>query len=364
MRRRIIVYAVVLAGLRITLAAPEGCTEPSAGALRLTAARAASWLVEHQRRDGSFVYETARDGTDRGGYNEVRHAGVLLSLYHAGELEAADRGLEWARRRLRATRGGRALPGATPRASVGAAALLTAALAERRAITGETEHDELLRELGTFLVSMQRADGGFHVSVNTATRVLDTKGTSRYYPGEALWALARLELIFPDEPWERPAGRAARFIATRRDEVEDVIAPPLNDHWAAYGFAEMAGWTELDEDVAHYARLLYGRFALLIRTESARDATRLGRLTHGPTRRAAALGTWVEGQAALARLAQLDTRVAPLEDRILRSVRCGTGVLADRQAVDGAWYVRDATRMDDQQHAISGLLATARLVGR
>lgn len=364
LRSRVAVYVVVLVGLRVTLAAPEGCAEPDARPLRETAARAASWLVDHQRDDGSFDYEVERDGTDRGGYNEVRHAGVLLSLYHAREVEAADRGLEWALERLRRIdRGGRALPGVTPRASVGAAALLTAALAERRAITEDDSHDDVLRDLGTFLVSMQRDDGGFHVSVNSATGVVDTEGTSRYYPGEALWALARLEAMFPDEPWDDAAERAAAFIATRRDDVENVIAPPLNDHWAAYGFAEMAAWTGLADDVADYARLLYGRFALLIRTESARDQSRIAGLTHGPPRRSSAVGTWVEGQAALARLASLDDRLADLDDRILDSARCGGGVLIERQAADGGWYDDGLTRMDDQQHAISGLLATAALVG-
>ena len=66
-------------------------------------------------------------------------------------------------------------------------------------------------------------------------------------------------------------------------------------------------------------------------------------------------------EAALARLAAVDERVADLEDRIVESARCGTGVLVDRQEPNGAWYARGATRMDDQQHAISGLLATADL---
>jgi len=284
----------------------------------------------------------------------------MLSLYQSGEHAAADRGLDWALERLEPV-GGRGLAlTLNDRASVGGAALLTAALAERRLQTGDDEHDEVLRGLGHFLVSMQRDDGGFVVSVNPSTGVRDLEGTSRYYPGEALWALARLELLWPDEPWDEAAVDAAVFIATMRDEVEDVIAPPLNDHWAAYGFAEMAGWTRVPESVASYARLLYGRFALLIRTESKRDAALLS-VVHGPPRRAAALGTWVEGQAALGRLARLDPRVADLRDRIDESAACGAGVLVSRQEANGAWYDGGTTRMDDQQHAISGLLAVAAL---
>jgi len=314
-------------------------------------------LADNQRLDGRFAYTVARDGSDLGGYNEVRHAGVMLSLYQFGDIGAADRGLEWALDHLEPYRDGLALT-MNRRASVGGAALLTAALAERRLRTDDEQYDEELRALGRFLVSMQRTDGGFIVSVDPTTGVRDLLGTSRYYPGEALWAMARLEATFPDEPWEGPVRKAARFIATKRDEVEGVIAPPLNDHWAAYGFAEMAAWTTLEDDVADYARKLYGRFALLIRTESARDAAPL-RVLHGPVRRAAALGTWVEGQAALWRLAEIDERVGSLRARIEASARCGTGVLVDRQAPNGAWYARGETRMDDQQHAISGLLAVA-----
>jgi hypothetical protein len=353
------VYVVVLAVLRLTLAAPEGCDEPPAARLRDTASRAGSWLADSQRADDRYAYTVARDGTDIGGYNEVRHAGVMLSLYQVGELEAADRGLDWALDHLEPVGDEDSLAlTLNGRASVGGAALLTAALVERRLQTGDESHDDDLRALGRFLVSMQRADGGFVVSVNPATGERDLEGTSRYYPGEALWALARLHSLFPDEGWDEPAELAAEFIATERDDVEGVVAPPLNDHWAAYGFAEMATWGPVSDAVADYARLLYGRFALLIRTESKRDAALLNVL-HGPARRSAALGTWVEGQAALGRLAARDDRLADLEDRIETSARCGTGVLVDRQESDGAWYARGETRMDDQQHAISGLLAVA-----
>jgi hypothetical protein len=53
-------------------------------------------------------------------------------------------------------------------------------------------------------------------------------------------------------------------------------------------------------------------------------------------------------------------------------VRCGAGLLAERQPdrrdaaawespslVEGAWFRYDVTRMDDQQHALSGLLVAA-----
>lgn len=365
MKRLAVIYVLVLAGLRITLAAPEGCDPPTAEQMQRAAARAGGWLVANQHSDGSFLYQSTRDGKDLGGYNSVRHAGALLSLYQVANrlhdddvLVAADRGLRWI---LEFTRDGEVDDGG--RASLGGAALLTSALDERRIVTGDERYDDDLRALGRFMVELQRPDGGFYVSRDIATGEPDRVTTSPYYPGEALWALARLAATFPDEGWERPAQRAATFIATKRDELENVLAPPLNDHWGSYGFAEMGAWDRpnVTDEEARYAGELYGRFSLLIRNESARDQSWIAGLTHGPARRSAALGTWVEGQTALARLARSDDRVAPLGDRILTSARCGAGVLVERQADDGAWYARGETRMDDQQHAISGLLYLAEL---
>jgi hypothetical protein len=360
MRRYGVAYLAVFALLRLTLASPEGCDAPPAGVLRADAIGAFTWLANNQRADGTFLYESTEDGTDLGGYNDVRHAGVLLAMYRAGGTDPPDRGLQWALDHLHEVRTGGLALASDQVADTGGSALLASALLERRLRTGDRQYDDTLAGLGRFLIGMQRADGGFYVSIDVVTGTIDRQGTSRYYPGEALWALARLEATFPSGPWDGPAKKAATFIATRRDDVEGVVAPPLNDHWAAYGFAEMATWTRLDDAVAAYARKLYGRFALLIRTESRHDAA-LVRPLLGPPRRAAALGTWVEGQAALARLAGVDDRVRGLRSRIVASARCGAGVLDHRQAHDGAWYDDGVSRMDDEQHAISGLLATADL---
>lgn len=365
MRRLAVIYLLTIVGLRVTLAAPEGCSPPTTDEMRRAAARAGAWLVANQRADGTFLYEVTADGKDLGGYNIVRHAGALLALYQvANRLHddsvrvAADRGLAWI---LRSTRDGQVDEGG--QATLGGAALLTSALVERRAATGDDGYDDALRDLGAFMVGLQRRDGGFSVSRDIATGEPDTVTTSPYYNGEALWAVAQLAVLFPGRGLGRVAERAAAFVATERDRVEGVPAPPLNDHWSSYGFAEMAAWSRPGVTAAEidYAAKLYGRFSLLIRNESARDQSWIAGVTHGPARRSAALGTWVEGQTALAHIARDDRRLAPMRDRITASARCGAGVLVARQARDGAWYAHGETRMDDQQHAISGLLHLAEL---
>ena len=84
----------------------------------------------------------------------------------------------------------------------------------------------------------------------------------------------------------------AEYLATERDDAEDVAPQPWPDQWAAYLLAELAP-SGLSAEQAAYARRLAERFGLLVRTESQKDGW--------PTpfvdahARGAGLGVWVEG---------------------------------------------------------------------
>jgi hypothetical protein len=363
--------------LRVAVVPPESCGDDRIQSIETAAVEAQDWLVRNQGSDGRYLYEyDALSDTSAATYNDVRHAGVTMSLYQsAGRLQdknalaAADRGLNWMREHLVRRDDWAALAGGSPgEAKLGATALMLAALAERRTATAEDQYDELMRELGRFIVMMQRQDGGFYVSWLATTGSPEYEGTSRYYPGEAFFALSLLRKAFPDGGWERPAQLAAEFLTTRRDNVEDVPFPPLPDQWTAYGLAEMAD-TDLNDQQTAYARRLAGRFGLLVRTEAQRQHGWLGRLVRGPESRAAGTGTWVEGLAALWRLASADERLADLQPKLVERLRCSSGILAERQVggdesdehrapdrTRGAWLRDGLTRMDDQQHALSGLI--------
>ena len=96
-----------------------------------------------------------------------------------------------------------------------------------------------------------------------------------------------------------------------------------------------------------------------------------------PRARGAGLGVWAEGAGSLARLAAVDDRLADLRPALdaAPGLRGGThGRTSGRRRrrgrlprariwCEGAWFREDLTRMDDQQHALSGLLAAAGLVG-
>lgn len=383
---RLGVWAVFLVALRLFVIPAETADTLEPAALRRAAFDAQDWMQRVLRADGSYLYsyDAGRDVVPQD-YNEVRHAGVTMALFQAagrsgsaGALAGADEAVGWMLDRLHRRDGWAALLDASgSRAKLGGTALMVVALAERRLATGDTRHDDEMRELGRFLAAMQRPDGGFHVAWDVGRGEPDRTGSSRYFPGEALWALALLHEAFEGEGWDRHARAASLFITTRRDAVEGVSFPPLNDHWAAYGLAEMAEWGLRDEEV-EYARRLAARFGLLIRLESQREHGLLGgpgRLIRGREARAAALGTWVEGMAALGRLAASDPRMSDLRPLIEERLAVGAAILADRQIDDeeaaryarpdlvrGAWVARGETRMDDQQHALSGLLFAAELL--
>lgn len=379
----LVFWAPFLVLVRVAVVPPEDCGSVDAARTRSAAVASAGWMERALQPDGRYVYEYFPD-EDRlsNDYNTVRHAGVTMALYQAagryddaGALAAADRATQWMIANLIEEDGWLAL--AEPdrsRAKLGSSALMLVALAERRLVTGDPRHDEVMRGLGRFLVAMQRDDGGFHVAWEPPRRAPDTVGTSRYYPGEALWALALLHEAFPDEGWDDAARSASTFLTTLRDEVEDVPFPPLPDHWTAYGLAEMVEWGLSDTEI-EYARGMAERFSMLVRTEAQREDGALGTLVRGPESRAAGVGTWTEGLSAIWRLASSDNRLIDVRDDVATRLRCVAGILVERQAtaedaastarpdlVEGAWFRDGETRMDDQQHAMSGLTYAADMI--
>ncbi len=365
-------WLVMIVFLRVAVVPAEECGDPSAFSLREAAGQAGSWIIRNQLPDGRYTYEyDASNGSFSNDYNVVRHAGVTMSLYQiAGKLQqpdamvAADLGKDWMLDNLVSQGDWVALSNGRD-AKLGAVALMTIALAERRLLTGDQQYDDVMRGLGNFMRFVQRPDGGFHTRWLVADNELDTVSTSRYYPGEALWALALLHEAFPAEGYDQAAWDAADFITLLRDDVEEVKWQPLNDHWGAYGLAEMAEWGLEDHHIA-YARQLAGRFSLYTRFEAQREAGGISGWMRGPDQRAASLGTWVEGMAALWRLSTSDERLADIEQDIRDRSVCGAGILERRQQpedlgglIAGGWFIDDVTRMDDQQHAISGLMYTA-----
>lgn len=382
-RRRLattaLVWVVGFAALRLSFLAPESCPPVDPDAAVEAAGAAGEWIAAGQAPNGRYLYEYDRDDDeDLPGYNTVRHAGVTMSLYqladagHDEALEPADEGLELLLDGLRPTGDGDGevyVDPTLPNAQLGANALMTAALASRRDATGDPRYDDVLRALGHFMVG-QMGDDGRMLAFYDPRREAPVPGeTSRYATGEAGWALARLHTLFPDEGWDRPARQVADYLALRRDEVEGLDFAPWPDQWAAYLLAELAPHG-LDDHQVRYARALAERFGLLLRSESQKETWPIA--FFDPRARGAGLGVWVEGLGALRRAAEAEPALADLRPAMDQRVACGAGILVERQVsadaaadyadpplVQGAWFRDGITRMDDQQHALTGLLAAA-----
>ena len=368
--------------LRVAVVPAEHCPEVTADTALLAATASGEWIERALQLDGSYLYEyDIKADAVVPGYNVVRHAGVTMSLYQlAAEGEArfiapADRALAWMERNFVAYDGWQALRDpADGEIELGANALLLAGLAQRRIATADGQHDTLMRAVGRYIVTMQRPDGSFLRRWLPETGAPDPSQRSKYATGEAFWALTLMHRLFPGEGWDTPARLVADYLATRRDTEEGLSFPPWADQWAAYGLAEMASWP-LSEVQVTYARSLAERFGFLMRAESRRTGDAWSRLIHGRRARAAGMGTWVEGLDSLWRLAAADPRMADMAPKLRERAICGAGMLRDRQVdgseaaryespaiAEGAWFTNGKTRMDDQQHALSGLIRVRALI--
>lgn len=370
--------------LRVAILQPEYCAPVDHASLELAATEAADWIARSIQDDGSYVYEWKSDSdTFTDDYNEVRHAGVTMALYQWGALgnndyvDDADRGLDWMLANLERGDGWAGLK--NPQSTwmkLGATSLMSVGLSMRRDASGDTQYDDLQREIGEFMLQLQREDGSFLNYWDVSSGAPVPEVTSLYATGEAFWALVLLEDAFPGEGWGAAAERVAEYITTEREADEEFIFPPWPDQWSSYGMAEMARvGLPLDDAQIDYAESIGGRFSLIMRYESQRRDSLFSEVTRGPMVMGGALGVWGEGLSGLWRLSTIDPRMAEHRDRLEERALCGAGMLAERQVTAeeaddyarpemarGAWFFRGATRMDDQQHALSALLLAMQIL--
>ncbi len=346
---------------------PEDCRTPTAIEIDLAAEAAVGWFGANIETEGRFLYRYDRDRrVDEGGYNEPRHGGVLWALFQAeragvpGAAGIADQGLGWALDRIQPTPIGPAF-GEGVRLQTGSSALLLAALDERRALTGDTQHDTLMIGLGRTLAAAINDDGALDATIHRDSGPMGDR--SAFFPGEALWALARLHITFPDEKFDEPALRLGRYIVEERDEVERPW-PPISDHWVAYAFETMDRWPDapsIDFPARAWIDRQLGLLGLQVRYESQRVGG-ITTLTRGHNASGSGVGTLGEG---IGNWLELDSRTGLLgrdRDALVERGACAVGLLVDRQArsddprTNGAWFRLGDTQMDDQQHALSALL--------
>jgi hypothetical protein len=186
--------------------------------------------------------------------------------------------------------------------------------------------------------------------------------------GEASWAIALLDEAFPGEGWAGAAALTVDYIATTRAREEGYIAR-LPDHWAAYTLSALPS-DLLDETRLGLARRLAGYFGIRLRMEAQRRGDGINlwlRWYPGPP---AGVGTAGEGIGALHLMTLREPALADLRENIEERLVCTAGFTVQRQVgaeeaaelprpelAAGAWFYRDYTQMDGQQHVLSALLS-------
>jgi hypothetical protein len=380
-----VAWVLVALVLRVAVVAPERCPPVGEGELDAAAVEAIGWFDRNQRDDGRWLYryDVDRDA-DLGDYNVVRHAGVTMSLYqsHAAgydqALDPADRGTAYALENLVRHGDWAAFEPDDGTVSAGATGLLVAGLVHRREATGDDRHDEVLADMGRFLVELVEPNGAVAAEWDPATGAPVPDAYSPFFTGEVYWALSLLHLEFPDAGWDDAAGRIGQYLAVDRDDTEGWF-PDISDHWAAYGLSVQVGWPGADEPLSAeqvaYAERQAGMAGIQVRWESQRTDAWPNWWLRGRKTLGAGLGTLGEQLTGLWGVARDDDRLASLHAPLGDRARCVAGILVDRQvspeeaadAIDpdrarGAWFQFGVTQMDDQQHALSAILRSQPIV--
>jgi hypothetical protein len=365
---------------RVAVVPPESCPQTTPGEVRAAAVAAGDWLVRNMADDGRFLYGYDRaTGLANPAYNIVRHAGAVAALYQlvladeTGFLAAADRSLGWLLANIVEADGWAAVAEPGARAQLGTAGFTIVALLRRAAIVGDAASNDLAAAMGGFVIAQQQTDGSILAFWDPETGTASPDEYGIYATGEALWALEELAAVDPDGPWGNAASATFGYLISGARERKEGWGTRQPDHWAAYAL-EVAGRRGLDDDQVGYAGRLAGYFSLRLRIESQRTGRGMNVVVRGHPGPPAGVGTAGEGMAALYRLAEAEPRLAELLPDMAERLACVAGLMVDQQvtseaagegapgasqaasAEKGAWFYRDYTQVDDQQHVISLLL--------
>ncbi len=228
---------------------PRPSRQVTATALKAAIDRSGQYLVKNCDAAGRFTYLLHPDvSVDPGEqYNVLRHLGAIYGLarYHrfspSDEVAAAtSRSVQFLRRHcLRPPEGTDRMLAVWsdpelvhgppyPVAKLGGAALALVALDEVEKVHLGTTSLEEFRQLGRFIISMQKEDGSFYSLFIPSRGGPDDEFKSQFYPGEAAFGLLLLSSRDPQGPWLQAAADAVAALA--RQELEKRITTP--DQWA------------------------------------------------------------------------------------------------------------------------------------
>ncbi len=226
---------------------------------------ATDYLIRSVAADGKFNYSyEPKIDNDKTSYNILRHAGTIYSMLESYEVSKADKILTAAQAAIRylirqlkeVTLNGEHTLVVVEEGYIklGGNALAALALAKFIKITQDTHYFPILQKLGAWIVNTQSPQGEFTIHKQAVTGEINTTFISEYYPGEALFALARLYQLDPQERWLNCAVNGALFLINVRDkDLEDKQLS--HDHWLLYALNEIHRLHQNDEIYAHALRI-------------------------------------------------------------------------------------------------------------
>ncbi len=375
----------VFALARGAVALPEHCGDVTVQQIDSSIAEGVAWFERNQGDSGVWLYRyDVESAEDLGGYNWVRHAGVLLSLeqtarYVDGDVgvnaaQIADKGWPAIEANYQDVRIGDVQTTAMKSSSsaTGGTALTGIALAERRLRTGDTQFDDDLLKLARFVAAQVQSDGSVLNEVDLATGVGKPDSYSPFATGQTLFLLAQARAITDTTEFDDETNAIIRYLSTTRALREGYV-PDVSDHWGAYAMAvltETAPQFLQDRSTAEFIRKQLGIAAIQVRYESQRTNDGLNRWTRGRQTLGAGLGTLGEAIGAWQIVVAQQPAVREQQPWLHERLYCVAELLVDRQISDaeasalpnpsvarGAWAQFGITQMDDQQHAISAMVA-------
>jgi hypothetical protein len=226
---------------------------------------AGRYLSRATGAEGRFDYVYRAEVNDvPDAYNIVRHAGTVYSMFQLYRLnedpelgDAVSRAARYLIARVRppcVERRPGACVVAEGKTKLGANALSILALVEGYRATGKTRYLETAQKLARWIVATTAGNGRFQVHTQYYPGGKVKPFRSRYYPGEAIFSLARLYGVRPDKKWIETAEKAAFYLIQVRDA--DLPLKRLDhDHWLLYGLNELHLHRERQTFRAHSRRL-------------------------------------------------------------------------------------------------------------
>ena len=234
--------------------------------LEAAARLAGRYLARCVMNTGRFVYSYRPcDDSTPSQYNMLRHAGTTYAMLEIHErtgdkslLDAAIRAVDY----LVSTVQPIAIEGSRQQwivergyAKLGGNALAVLALTKHVTVTGDRSHLPLAQKLAAAIISVQDADGRFSAHKVRQRDGVASTFVSEYYPGEVIFALARLYSLDRDKRWLDAAAASTAYLINQREKGKS-IDELIHDHWLLYGLNELHRHRPEDQYLTHTRRIV------------------------------------------------------------------------------------------------------------